>query len=1189
MKHPGLSIPVLSLAALVLVGGALAAYYLVGESTLTPEETTRLLELKNTGIGYLEAGDYSDSDSVFTNILEQAPKDALGARNLLITRVLALKENTLANPSQGISAAHEALAHLIKLEPDSVATHLLASRLAQAEGNTTKAVDALSKSVVLSPQDAGLWYELNTIGRDNDKFRGQALDALERAIELAPNNLAVLSDWLLMKIESKDASIVPKLESALDILKPFSSSIQAHTGADLSTLLGEAITGAKSSEWPVVNARVRMITNVLRPEVAVRLDRKRLIRHELEYVMFDYAPGLIDEGTNSDRSPPIAVKLIEAPAQDQLPAMTDVRAAKLADFDLDGSIDVLIARGQRLEIYARDDRGWSLITDRELPFVPAGLMTADLDRDADPSQTAQQASACGIADLDIIVWGASGLLVLENIYDAGSNSRALTPRAQSVDFEGLRQVLSAAVVDLDHDGDLDLAVSTEAGLSLWSNRGDFTFANISARSALPPETLRASTIIPVDWNRTIDIDVVLAGTSSTGAGWLENHRHGRLRWLSAGFEALAGKSVALGDFDANVSWDFVAAGEQGLEILLTQTPDEAVVRTTTTRQITDTALDGVTTWDFDNDGHIDLLAWGKNGLSAWRGGPGAAFESVGDLFTDFGETVHSAQIADIDGDGDEDVLALNDSGLTWFNNEGGNTNHWLDINLSGQLNADQKDERVNMYGVGSLLEVKAGSLYQARVVNGPQTHFGLGARDSADVARVLWTNGIPQAQIKPSADAMICEVQILKGSCPYLYAWNGTNFGFVTDLLWASPIGLQLAENVIAPARNWEYLKIPAEQLVAVGDEYQLRITEELWETAYFDHVQLIAVDHREDVDIYSNEKVGPAAIAEFQIHTTSNPRVPKAAHDQTGRDVLDIIAKRDDRYLKSFQGRLVQGLVDDHYLEVDLGELVDPERVVLFLTGWVFPSDTSLNIAISQDPTLQAPRPPSLWVPDRDGQWQQVQPYMGFPGGKTKTIAIDLSDTFLTDDYRVRVATSMEIYWDHVFFSVDEEPADIQLTELELLSANLSRRGFSKRIEHSENGPESYLYEQTNPMKQWPVTQGQLTGYGDVYQRLVEADDRLVVMGAGDDLALRFKALSEPASGWKRDFILHNIGWDKDADLNTVYGDTVEPLPYIDMAAYTDPITHASREVPEESALTPARNAKARDFIRWVKQFESR
>ena len=80
----------------------------------------------------------------------------------------------------------------------------------------------------------------------------------------------------------------------------------------------------------------------------------------------------------------------------------------------------------------------------------------------------------------------------------------------------------------------------------------------------------------------------------------------------------------------------------------------------------------------------------------------------------------------------------------------------------------------------------------------------------------------------------------------------------------------------------------------------------------------------------------------------------------------------------------------------------------------------------------------------------------------------------------------------------------------------------------------------------------GRFTRFGDVTPLLADSDDHLVVMGAGDEMTLRFRVPSDPVRpGWKRDFILYNVGWDKDADLNTVQGQSVEPLPFRGMSHY--------------------------------------
>ena len=53
--------------------------------------------------------------------------------------------------------------------------------------------------------------------------------------------------------------------------------------------------------------------------------------------------------------------------------------------------------------------------------------------------------------------------------------------------------------------------------------------------------------------------------------------------------------------------------------------------------------------------------------------------------------------------------------------------------------------------------------------------------------------------------------------------------------------------------------------------------------------------------------------------------------------------------------------------------------------------------------------------------------------------------------------------------------------------------------------------------------------------------------------------------AGWVRDWIVTLDGWDKDADKNTVAGQTVEPLPFhgMDDARYGDP----SQRYPEDAA----------------------
>ena len=136
----------------------------------------------------------------------------------------------------------------------------------------------------------------------------------------------------------------------------------------------------------------------------------------------------------------------------------------------------------------------------------------------------------------------------------------------------------------------------------------------------------------------------------------------------------------------------------------------------------------------------------------------------------------------------------------------------------------------------------------------------------------------------------------------------------------------------------------------------------------------------------------------------------------------------------------------------------------------------------------------------------------------------------------------------------MDEEPVEIRQTELSLVRADLRERGGVSLREWplAGNGPEIFDYSRLVPGPPWPPMAGAFTRLGDVLPLLTERDDQLVVTGCGDEIQLAFAVPSEPLpDGWVRDFVIYNVGWDKDCDLNTVYGETVEPLPFRDMTVY--------------------------------------
>ncbi len=323
---------------------------------------------------------------------------------------------------------------------------------------------------------------------------------------------------------------------------------------------------------------------------------------------------------------------------------------------------------------------------------------------------------------------------------------------------------------------------------------------------------------------------------------------------------------------------------------------------------------------------------------------------------------------------------------------------------------------------------------------------------------------------------------------------------------------------------------------------------------------------HPTETQVYSNEKVGPPAISKYKIHSFANTdlRSPVSAHGSDGQDVLDVIKQRDGKYTKLFDRRQKQGLVPEYFLELDLGDLSvgnqsTAKTVQLVMTGWMFPTDTSINIAISQNRELSGSRPPSIWMPRVNGDappqtnWVQVVPNMGFPGGKTKTIVVDVPvEQFRNGDNRIRIVTTMELYWDSIHVVVGpQHPTPTTMTNVQLINADLHYRGYSSRLSREHNGPERYDYNDVITQPLWSPMAGNYTRYGNVTELLQATDDHLVVLGSGDEMTLRFAKLPPPKTGFVRDFIIRCVGWDKDASLNTVAGHRVEPLPFTAMKSY--------------------------------------
>src|SRR5439155_15168335 len=498
---------------------------------------------------------------------------------------------------------------------------------------------------------------------------------------------------------------------------------------------------------------------------------------------------------------------------------------------------------------------------------------------------------------------------------------------------------------------------------------------------------------------------------------------------------------------------------------------------------------------FDDDGFRDLVLDGTptrpgaRSLLLFRNDQTGRFVDRSAILPNDARAVRRVAALDYDRDGDLDLVVVRDDGRPQLLlNEGGNANQYVQVQLTALRMGNGKNNR---FGSGSTLEVRAGKLYQARVVTGRVTHFGLGQYLKADVLRVRWPNGVAQTAYYPVSDEDILEQQVLKGSCPFLYAWDGEAFRFVTDAMWRSALGMPLgimaggADIASAPPHaSREYMRIPGSALEPRDGRYVLQLTEELWETGYLDQVKLLAVDHRDSVDVYVDEGFvppdpGPAAL---RLYAVSHPRPPVAATDEHGTEWLPALRARDDRYVAPLTLTRYQGIATLHDLILDLGDLrgLESDSVYLFLTGWIYPTDASINVALAQ-----SGKPgvifPYLEVKDREGRWRRAAD-VPFPSGKNKTVIVDLTGKFRSADHRVRIRSNMEIYWDQAFVAAARSRTSSSITALDPATADLHYRGFSRLYRKGGRyGPEWAVYEDVSRESPWEPIVGRYTRYGDV------------------------------------------------------------------------------------------------------------
>jgi tetratricopeptide (TPR) repeat protein len=1121
------------------------------------ERAEALISAKTLGLAYLEENKLEEAEAEFLKILDLNEDEVMAYANL---GIVYLRMGSF-------DQAEEWLLKAIRMQPEDPDVRLILAKVYEMSGAADKAVEELEKIMEFSPGHVKSLYNLTELyaSMQGEEALARRLAYTRELAEKAPANIVPrlnLLEILIQEGELEEA--LEKLEEVQQVFPEFPKEAVEHYNNSL-VALREPDKEKASVSFMIFHNYIKVTT----PYQAGMMDLKgpggalvgspviTFNQTQMGFQASDWQEILAAIKFNDITATSGLDFLLQgsASAPGEGPGRTHLAAC---DYNGDGDVDLYAGRidpttGEYTHYLFKNEWGAfqdvSAASGIDHEGAETSVHFADYDND-------------GFLDLYVVMDGSNRLY-----RNAGEESFT-----DVTDQSGTGDDMAGAgslFFDYDHDGDLDIFVPRNASNLLYRNNMDGTFLEQGEKSGLAGAGAESRDAAFGDFDEDGDIDLVVINHDGSNRLY-SNQRQGVFRDVSAesGIPAIENSSaVSVGDYNNDGFLDlFIASLKAGASGMYLNRGDgtfqEDLVSEEVTASLKDVRVNDAELFDFDNDGFLDLLVVGESTQSGGSGvllyhsdGNGKMWLSPGILPEDL-LSGSSITAFDYNGDGDLDLgITASDGSIRILRNDGGNNNHYIKMKLVGLRAGSAKN---NYYGIGAKVEVRSGSLYQSQVVTGPDIHFGLGLREKAEVIRILWTNGVPQNMFFPATNQDLIEEQQLKGSCPFLYTWNGEEHVFVKDIMWKSALGMPLGimgeNSTYAPSdASVDYIRVSGDQLKMKDGKYTLNITGELWETLYMDKIGLIVMDHQEGVDLYVDERMGPPSLEGYKLYQVKDKLKPVSVTDQYGSDLLPLVIDRDNQYTPYQKLGKYQGITEMSEIIVDPGKIDQNKELFMYLLGWIFPTDASINASISQsaETRIYAPVVEAL---NELGQWEVIVKDLAFPMGKDKMLIVDLSGKVNAKDPRVRIRTNMQLHWDQIFFSQGMPETKVRSTSLAPTAADLHYRGFSKPFRKGGRyGPHWFDYDKVSTEPIWRDLTGYYTRFGDVLPLLLEADDMYVIKNAGDETTIEFDAASLPElpEGWTRDFLVHSVGWVKDGDLNTAHGQTVEPLPFHGMSRY--------------------------------------
>ena len=1087
------------------------------------------VRLNNRGVAQMSQQFTERAAASFAEAFQKDPKMAQAATN----------EGIALMTLQKLDEAKKALQQAIALDPHSAQAWYNMGLAEHAANEVEAALASFQQAVKIDPRDADSYYYEGDCYQELKQF-DKAIAIFQKALEIDP--LHASSEFQLARAFQRSGRVA----EAKEHFQRFQHLTSTKIGAPIGLSYGEQ--GHYSTVTPV-------------------------------------------EDHEAVKRAMIPVKLVTQPiVTGKTAPFTTTGGACMMDVTGSGSMDLVLMQAGEQAIRVLHNKGDGNF--EEWDAEAAGLKASG------------HAVACAVGDYDgnglndLAVALDDAVLLFRNLghgkFQDVTAEAGLAPknRPSGITF-----------IDYDHDGDLDLFLTgsplKEGGTPnvLWRNNGNKTFTEWTEPTGLGGSGKTSAEIL-TDFNNDRAVDIAVTGDGPAPLIYV-NPREGKYptQALYLGGEqfndtpglevaTLSGRNVV--KLPATVGITVLDYNKDGwMDIAVTHTgapgltlwrnvegPNHIGRRFERVELPLKGALRGwgLTPVDIDNDGWIDLAA-----IVETKAGPQVrVFRNRGD--GTFVDVSNALGLDDVKLTAPRGLIAVDDNGaadliVTQLNappvllrNVGGNKNHSMRLDLTGF--ADNKT------AIGAKVEIFANGLWQKWELAGasgyqtqgpPQILVGLGDADHIDLLRILWPTGVLQDEIDLPHQPVIAmkEVDRRGSSCPVLFAWDGHKYKLVTDVIGAAVVGhwfTPTRRNIPNPG---EWIKVDGTQLASENGKLSLRFIEPMEEVNYIDQMRLIAVDHPENVEVNPDERfLDDPPFASGRVVATAGARLPVGAWDGEGRDVLDLLSRRDHKFASGFTPLPYDGFANLHDLMLDLGEVKQGAQLRLLMTGYVnYFSATSLYAAWKAgikpiSPYVEAQLP--------DGQWQRIADDVGFPAGLERTIVVDITGKLPAGARRIRLMTNLEIFWDQVLVDNNAE-AESQSTEIPLSLATLHFRGYPKQIEGASPGDLDYDYDRVSLTGPFQHERGNYTHMGDVTPLLKSIDDRYVIFGSGEEIAVEFDATRMPAlpAHWKRDYFFYANGFVKDMDWWDASPFTVAQLPFHKMSAYPYP---ANEKFPDDA-----------------------